>query len=106
MKPDQEDQNRKLLQNIDEKITELAKNIERTQIADYMELLNSPRKLIKRNIIAGISRGVGIAIGFTFFSGTILYLLQLLGALNLPIIGDYIAEIVRYVQFQLEGHRF
>lgn len=38
-----------------------------------------------------------------FFAATILYVLQFLGALNLPIIGDYIADIVRIVQIQLEG---
>lgn len=36
------------------------------------------------------------------FAATIIYVLQALGALNLPIIGDYIADIVRIVQRQLE----
>lgn len=49
-----------------------------------------------------MSRGVGIAIGFTFFAATIVYILQLLGKLNLPIVGDYIADIVRIVQQQLQ----
>ncbi|WP_222125158.1 DUF5665 domain-containing protein, partial [Bacillus pumilus] len=47
-------------------------------------------------------RGVGVAIGVTFFAASIIYVLQGLGALNLPIIGDYIADIVRIVQRQLE----
>ena len=50
--------------------------------------------------------GIGIAIGFTFFAATILYVLQMLGKLNLPIIGDYIADIVRIVQRQLEGRTY
>jgi len=76
--------------------------LERSRIAQYTELLNRPWRLIWLNILAGTARGVGIAIGFTFFAATIIYVLQLLGALNLPIIGDYIADIVRIVQRQLE----
>ena len=61
-----------------------------------------PRRLILINILTGIARGVGIAIGVTIFTATIVYLLQKLGALNLPVVGDFIAEIVRIVQAQLE----
>ena len=49
---------------------------------------------------------MGIAIGFTFFAATIIYVLQLLGALNLPIVGDYIADIVRIVQRQLDMNTY
>ncbi len=82
--------------------TEIAQQLEKSRIADYTQLLNRPWKLIGTNLLAGTARGVGIAIGFTFFAATIIYLLQALGALNLPIIGDYIADIVRIVQRQLE----
>ncbi|WMT43457.1 DUF5665 domain-containing protein [Paenibacillus sp. D2_2] len=76
--------------------------LERSRIAQYTELLNRPWRLIWLNILSGTARGVGIAVGFTFFAATIIYVLQVLGALNLPIIGDYIADIVRIVQRQLE----
>lgn len=80
----------------------LANELERSRIAQYTELLNRPWKLIGLNLLSGSARGVGIAIGFTFFAATIIYVLQVLGALNLPIVGDYIADIVRIVQRQLE----
>lgn len=93
----------------DEQIAELytltsriARELERSRILQYTELLNRPWKLIGLNLLSGTARGVGIAIGFTFFAATIIYLLQVLGALNLPIVGDYIADIVRIVQRQLE----
>ncbi|MFC4076513.1 DUF5665 domain-containing protein [Salinithrix halophila] len=81
---------------------ELGQKMEMGEIAQYVRLLNRPRRLILLNIITGISRGVGIAIGVTFVTATLIYILQALGALNLPIVGDYIAEIVRIVQAQLE----
>ncbi|WHX47649.1 DUF5665 domain-containing protein [Paenibacillus woosongensis] len=83
-----------------------AQQLEQSRIIEYAELLYHPWSLIWRNVLAGVARGVGIAIGFTFFAATIIYILQILGALNLPIIGDYIADIVRIVQRQLELKTF
>ncbi len=60
-----------LLERIQEQVAELARDVERIQISDYVNLLNSPRKLIVSNVIAGIARGVGFAIGFTIFTTTI-----------------------------------
>lgn len=94
------------LQELNERVKKMAVHLEKTQIADYVQLLNSPKRLIVMNILAGVARGVGIAIGFTIFTGTIVYILRKLGALNLPIIGDYIADIVRIVQNQLDGRAF
>lgn len=84
----------------------LANELERSRIAQYTELLNRPWKLIGLNLLSGAARGVGIAIGFTFFAATIIYVLQVLGALNLPIVGDYIADIVRIVQRQLDMNTY
>ncbi|MEF2964652.1 DUF5665 domain-containing protein [Paenibacillus sp. M1] len=78
------------------------RELEKSRITEYTQLLNRPWRLIWLNVLSGTARGVGIAIGFTFFAATIIYVLQILGALNLPIIGDYIADIVRIVQRQLE----
>lgn len=81
---------------------EWAHILEKSRIYQYTELLYSPWNLLWKNLLYGTARGVGIALGFTFFAATIIYFLQVLGALNLPIIGDYIADIVRIVQRQLE----
>lgn len=86
--------------------TSLAQQMEKSRISEYTELLHSPFRLIWLNILSGAARGLGIALGFTFFAATIIYVLQVLGALNLPIIGDYIADIVRIVQHQLELKTF
>ncbi|WP_028611206.1 DUF5665 domain-containing protein [Paenibacillus harenae] len=112
MKPNHPDQPKNLqelhssLSKLDLRLQGIAKDMERTQIADYVRLLNKPWTLIWKNLLAGTARGIGIAIGFTFFAATILYVLRILGALNLPIIGDYIADIVRIVQIQLEGKTY
>ncbi|MDF2815933.1 MAG: hypothetical protein K0Q81_2133, partial [Paenibacillus sp.] len=96
----------KQLSALNERLIKIANQMEKTQIADYVMLLNKPRRLIAINLLFGIARGVGIAIGFTLFTALILYGLRLLGALNLPIIGDFVADIVKIVQVQLEGRAF
>lgn len=90
------------LEAVEQRLVKVTNDLERTQIADYVHLMNRPFKLLWRNFMAGIARGIGSAVGLAFFATALLYLLQLLGALNLPIIGDYIADIVRIVQKQLE----
>lgn len=87
-------------------VTKLANQLEFAQINDYVQLMNRPWKIMYMNFLGGIARGVGIAIGFTIFASTIVYVLQALGALDLPIIGNYIADIVKHVQNQLEGTRY
>jgi len=93
---------RKSLDSIEQRLIKVTNDLERTQIADYVNLMNKPLKLVWRSFLSGVARGVGTAVGWVFLATFILYLLQLLGALNLPIIGDYIADIVRIVQNQLD----
>jgi len=94
---------RKSVARLAARLEKLALDLEKAQLTEYVELMRRPRALIWRNLLAGVARGVGIAVGFTFFAATIVWFLQALGALNLPIVGDYIADIVRIVQRQLES---
>ena len=56
------------------------------------------KEILKRNLIAGIARGVGIGIGVTIVTAVIILLLRRLIMLNIPVIGDYIADIVEIVE--------
>lgn len=91
------------MKRLSESAERLALWMERSKIADYVALMEKPGRLMFLNLLAGVSRGLGIAIGFTLLAGILLVVLQRLVALNLPVIGSFIAEIVRIVQIQLEG---
>jgi hypothetical protein len=54
------------------------------------------------NFVGGLFRGLGMAVGFTILGAIVLMLLRRLMYLNLPIIGDFIADIVRIVQEHLK----
>ncbi len=73
--------------------------MEKSNIFDLMELLGSKRKLFVRNFISGISKGIGIGIGLysincNFDNNSS----KKIVTLNIPVIGDYIADIVDIVQ--------
>ena len=99
-------EDRDLLEAINKRLHTLAVKMEAEQISEYIELMNSPKKLISRNLLSGMARGVGVAIGLTLFTTLILYLLRYLGALNLPIIGDYIADLIEIVESELNGRTY
>lgn len=80
----------------------LSENMEKFNLAEYMEMLNNPRRYMMINFIGGLFRGLGTAIGFTILGAIVIMILQRVVVLNLPIIGDYIADIVVIVQEHLK----
>lgn len=91
----------RLLIGLQARITDLAVKIEKMKLAEYVQLLNNPWRLLYINFIAGIGRGFGIAVGFTILGAVVLYILKYLVLLNLPWIGGFIAEIVQMVQLKV-----
>jgi len=92
-----------LLKSLEDRIRELSLNMEKMKLAEYVNLLQSPRRLLYVNFISGIARGLGIAVGFAILGAIMVIILQKLVSLNLPLIGGFIAELVKIVQTQLEG---
>ncbi len=84
-------------QSLSDRIAELSQQIEKYNLADYINLLNNPRRYMLLNFVGGLFRGLGFALGMTILAALVLYFLQRLVVLNLPIIGDFIAELVRIV---------
>ena len=84
-----------------EKIEELVQSMEKYNIAEYIQMLNDPKKYFWVNFLAGVIRGLGIAVGMTILGAIVIYFLQQLVVLNLPLIGDFIAEVVKIVQQHL-----
>ncbi|MCI8587566.1 MAG: hypothetical protein HFJ49_03015 [Clostridia bacterium] len=79
-------------------INKISKNLENKEKHDLIYILGSKKEIIKRNIIAGIFRGIGTGIGFTIITAIIIYFLQRIVRLNIPVIGEYINDIIEIVQ--------
>lgn len=80
-----------------EQIDSLNRNLLNNNIADIATLLGNRKKLLITNLVAGISRGVGIGIGVTIITAILVFILQRIVSLNIPVIGEYIADIVDIV---------
>jgi len=91
------DLNQGVVETLLRKINELIEGMEKAALAEHIELYRRPRRLFFLNFWAGLMRGFGIAVGFTVVGSVFLIALGRLASLNLPIIGRFIAEIVRIV---------
>ena len=72
--------------------------LEKGNFVELTYILGSKKEIIKRNLMAGIFRGVGIGIGVTIITAILVMSLQKIVTLNIPVIGEYIADIVEIVE--------
>ncbi|MEW5954061.1 MAG: DUF5665 domain-containing protein [Bacillota bacterium] len=98
MRSDRENQ---VIESLQERVAQLAINMEKMKLAEYVDLINNPWRLLYINFISGVSRGFGIAVGFAILGAIIILVMQRLVTLNLPVIGGFIADIVEIVMAQL-----
>ena len=83
---------------LNKSIDKLSKMLEEMNFREIIYVLGNKKEIIKRNLLAGISRGVGIGIGVTVITAILIIILQKIVTLNIPIIGEYIADIVEIVE--------
>ena len=93
------EEERSLLQSLNSKIGKLATSLERARIDEYTSMLTRPWRFFFFNFLVGIFRGLGIAVGLTLIAAIALYILSkiLVRMVDLPYIGMYIAELVKFV---------
>lgn len=87
--------------NIERKIDNINKILTKSNLEDMAQILGNTKRMLWKNFLAGISRGIGIAIGVTILSAILLYILQKIVILNIPIIGDYISDIAEIVKTKM-----
>lgn len=84
------------------KMEEHLQRMEQLRLAEYIAYISDRRRLIRSHFLSGLARGVGMAIGFTILGAVLVILLRRLAEQNLPLIGDFLAQIVTVVQRRLE----
>lgn len=73
-------------------IKKLSRKMDNIRVAEYIEMISNPKRVIFLNFIAGLTRGLGMGIGFTVLAGIVLYLMR--SWVNLPVVGKLIAELL------------
>lgn len=72
--------------------------LEKVKLADYVELMKHKKILFFRSFTSGIFQGIGFALGFWLLSALALYILNEIVNLGIPVIGDFIAQLLVYVE--------
>ncbi len=81
-----------------EKLESLNYTLNKNRVLDLIELTGNTKKYFIRNFLSGITKGVGAGIGFSIITALIIYLLQKIIKLNIPVISQYISDIIEIVQ--------
>ena len=89
---------RTVLKRMDEHLERL----ERLRLPEYIRYMEDRRRFMLMQFLGGLARGLGMAVGFTILGAALVLMLQSLAQRNLPVIGDFLADIVRIVQRRLE----
>ena len=92
------EKNKKLEEKLLLELTKINKSLYNEKILEIVELLGNTKKMLFRNFTSGILKGIGIGVGFSLITATIIYILQKIIRLNIPIISEYIADIIEIVQ--------
>ena len=77
-----------------EKIDLLNYNLTKNRLMDFYEIFGSRKEVLFRNLFSGIWRGIGV----TIVTAIIIIILQKIVKLNIPIISEYITDIVEIVE--------
>lgn len=83
---------------LNENIEKLCTMFEKLEIEDIQYILGSKKQMFFKNFFAGIARGVGIGIGVTIITAVLVIILQKIVVLNIPVIGEYIADIIDIIE--------
>jgi hypothetical protein len=88
-----------LMRSLNRNVLKLATRLEATNFTEYVELMQTPGKLLWTNFLAGLSRGVGMFLGagvmgaitLAVVSAVVYWLLRVFDML--PLIGDLTGAI-------------
>ncbi|WCK53687.1 DUF5665 domain-containing protein [Aneurinibacillus sp. Ricciae_BoGa-3] len=78
-----------------ERLNWLSARTEKSRITDFIENYQNPKRVIWINILAGVSRGVGLTIGTALIIALVVYVLSLF--VSMPLVGKYIAQLLDWV---------
>jgi hypothetical protein len=74
---------------------ELVKVFEAAGVVDYLEYLQSGKRIMWVNFKAGVAKGLGMTVGLAVVLGVLVWVLTKM--VNLPLIGEYFSEAEQYL---------
>ncbi len=82
-------------------IERLTAMLERMRLDEYVEYVSNRGRMIRRNILYGLCRGLGFTLGFSVLGALLAVLLRSLVVDNIPLIGGFLAEVIRAIEARM-----
>ena len=89
---------RRFVDRLARQLRQAAGALERVGWQEYVAYLGKPRRILVRNLLAGMARGVGMAVGFTLLGALIIVIARRLAQGNIPWLAGFFAEIIEAVE--------
>lgn len=89
------------LQGLAGRLERLVERMEMLHIDAYLRYIRNWRKRVLMDFLSGIVRGIGFSVGFSILGALLIYILRNIALANLPLIGRFLAELVRIVETNL-----
>lgn len=83
---------------------ELVKVLEASDVVDFLEYLQSGKRIMWLNFKAGVAKGFGITVGMTVVIGVLVWVLTML--VDLPLVGEYFEDAKSYVTDYAENTNY
>ena len=84
-----------------ERAERITRQMEQLNLDAYLRYVRDWRKRLVGEFLNGVVRGVGFSVGFTLISAMILFFLRNAAIANLPVIGEFVADVIRIVERNL-----
>ena len=75
--------------------------LERMHLDEYLEFVSNRKRMLWRNLLYGMVRGLGFTLGFTVLGALVIVLLKNLVLENIPVIGDFLAEVIHAIEARM-----
>ena len=89
------------LDHVLHRLEQLAHRIELLHLDAFLRYVHDWRRRLFFDFLSGIARGIGFSVGFSVLGALLLYLLRNMALSNLPVIGQFVAQLVRIVESNL-----
>ena len=83
---------------------ELVEVLNAADVVDFIEYLQSGKRVMWLNFKAGVAKGLGVTVGMTLILGVLVWVLTIL--VDLPLVGEYFTDAQSYVTEYAENTNY
>lgn len=83
------------------RLERIVSRMEQMHLDAYLRYVHNWKRRLFSEFLNGVMRGIGFSVGFTVLGALLIAVLRRIALANLPVIGRFLAELVRLVENNL-----